>query len=472
LFIKHAFLQLFGGFRVNLREKISMILRFVISNFLSFKDETEFNMLTGNFKIHPSHVFQRHGFEVLKAAAIYGANGAGKSNLIKAIAFFKDIIEKGSLTELPPKHKAAPEMLAKPTSFEIEFLTVSASYYYKIEINGGKILNEGLMKTALDGEDEIIFERTTDILEQQKLELNSRFLESEQDRVRKQLLEDEFLIANVPFLSIIPRLKETKMREIVDAYEWITRQLIIVFPHTKPDYILSTFIFSKQFHQFSNQLMCDFDTGIVSMDVEDLTLEAYFGKDNIKEAKVTADKLSAARTYLEVATDAIAVLKDKVPMIKKLYMTHKGTGGQSIKFELSEESDGTRRLFNYIPALYLLLFRNAVVLFDEIDQSIHSYLLKNLLKKIMDQTHSTGQIIFTVHESNLLDLGLFRQDEIWFARKDSEGRTKFNSLSEFKPRYDLDIRKGYLNGRFEAIPNMDELSNANWNKYATKESGL
>ncbi len=466
------FIKLFNGIFVNLREKFSMLLRFVISNFLSFKDETEFNMLTGNFKIHPNHVFERHGFEVLKAAAIYGANGAGKSNLIKAIAFLKDIIEKGELTELPPKHKAAPEMLQKPTSFEIEFLTISASYYYRIEINGGKILNEGLVKTSAKKEDEVIFERTTNFLEQQKLELNKRYLDSEQDRVRKQLLEDEFLISNVPFLSIVPKLKETKMKEIVDAHDWLTRQLIIVFPHTKPDYILSTFIFSKQFHHFSNQLMCDFDTGITSMDIENLTLEEYFGKDNLKEAKITADKLSPARGYIEVAADAIAVIIDQKPVIKKLFTTHTGRNGQPIKFELSEESDGTRRLFNYIPALYLLLFRNSVVLFDEIDQSIHSYLLKKLLIKIMDQTHSTGQIIFTAHESNLLDLGLFRQDEIWFVRKDSEGSTKFNSLSEYKPRYDLDIRKGYLNGRFEAIPNANELINANWSKYATKEPGI
>ena len=82
----------------------------------------------------------------------------------------------------------------------------------------------------------------------------------------------------------------------------------------------------------------------------------------------------------------------------------------------------------------------------------------------MDEQNTKGQLIFTTHEANLLDINIFRQDEIWFAEKNKAGNTQLYSLSDFKPRYDLDIRKGYLKGRFGAIPFIADLKNLNWQK--------
>lgn len=446
-----------------------MLIRFVVSNFLSFKEETEFNMLTGNFKIHQDHIYRQADLEILKSAAIYGANGAGKSNLIKAVDYLKTVVEKGVIKEGPIRHKAFPEMLKRPTSFEIEFVTAASSYYYKLVLDGSKIQYEGLIQISAKGNDEVIFERTIDVDGNQRLTLHDKYVDTEQGKVRKQLFEEEFLVSSRPFLSVAVKLKENKIKEISDAYQWFKEKLIIIFPQTKPEYILTNFLFNKNFHAFSNELICGFDTGITKLDIETLSLDAYFGKDNIKEAKQTADVLLSSESkfpFLEITRDAVAVLQKGEPVIKKLFTIHKGHNGQEVKFELSEESEGTQKLFNFIPAFYLLLFQKAVVIFDEIDQSIHSYLLKTLLEKVMKEVNMTGQIIFTTHESNLLDLGLFRQDEIWFANKDSHGATTFRSLSEYKPRYDLDIRKGYLNGRFGAIPNTSHLENFNWLRYA------
>jgi AAA15 family ATPase/GTPase len=105
-----------------------------------------------------------------------------------------------------------------------------------------------------------------------------------------------------------------------------------------------------------------------------------------------------------------------------------------------------------IPALHKILREPSTIVIDEIEQSIHVCLLKELVTKIMADTDTKGQLIFTTHESALLDLDLLRQDEIWFAEKDKSGATRLYSLSEFKPRYDKDIRKGYLQGRFGAVP--------------------
>ena len=128
-----------------------------------------------------------------------------------------------------------------------------------------------------------------------------------------------------------------------------------------------------------------------------------------------------------------------------------------------QESDGTQRLLDFIPAIVSILHNDSTYIIDEIDQSLHPALIRALIQKIMNDDTTQGQIVFSTHESNLIDLEIFRQDEIWFAEKDkAAGSTQLYSLSDYKPRYDLDIRKGYLQGRFGAIPFLDDLKNLNW----------
>ena len=110
---------------------------------------------------------------------------------------------------------------------------------------------------------------------------------------------------------------------------------------------------------------------------------------------------------------------------------------------------------------------NGVYLVDEIERSIHPHLLKEIIKKLVNSEEITGQLIFTTHESNLLGLDLFRQDEIWLTEKNELGATSFSPMSDYKIRNDLDIRKGYLKGRFGAIPMLGNLEDLNWYKYAT-----
>jgi AAA15 family ATPase/GTPase len=141
--------------------------------------------------------------------------------------------------------------------------------------------------------------------------------------------------------------------------------------------------------------------------------------------------------------------------------THEPEPGKTIRMELSEESDGTRRLLNLIPALHPTAFIGVVHVIDEIDRSLHPILVKEFLEFFLKSgVGEPRQVIVTTHESNLLDQELLRRDEIWFAEKDSTGATRLYSLLDFKVRNDLEIRKHYLQGRFGAIPflgNLDSL---------------
>jgi AAA15 family ATPase/GTPase len=139
---------------------------------------------------------------------------------------------------------------------------------------------------------------------------------------------------------------------------------------------------------------------------------------------------------------------------------HEHEAGKVVRLELTEESDGTRRLLNLIPALHYLRTTNAVYVIDEIDRSLHPILVKEFLEFFLkSHDRASRQLILTTHESNLLDQDLLRRDEIWFAEKDQSGATRLYSLLDFKVRNDLEIRKHYLQGRFGAVPFLGNLEN-------------
>ena len=136
-----------------------------------------------------------------------------------------------------------------------------------------------------------------------------------------------------------------------------------------------------------------------------------------------------------------------------IHAAHEHQPGKVVPMELADESDGTRRLLELIPALHDLHTRGGVYFIDEIDRSLHPMLVRNFLEHFLRSCdRSQRQLIMTTHESNLLDQELLRRDEIWFAEKDPAGATHLYSLMDFKVRNDLEIRKHYLQGRFGAVP--------------------
>ena len=142
---------------------------------------------------------------------------------------------------------------------------------------------------------------------------------------------------------------------------------------------------------------------------------------------------------------------------------------KSVLFDLDEESDGTVRLLDFVPAFRSVISKQKVFVIDEIERSIHPLLIKELVQKFSLDPNSKGQLIFSTHESNLLDQKIFRQDEIWFAEKNKDGSTDLYSLNDFKEHKTIDIQKGYLNGRYGSIPFLGNLQDLNWHDYDTNE---
>ncbi|WP_215242164.1 AAA family ATPase [Dyadobacter helix] len=442
-----------------------MLVRFVVSNFLSFDSEVEFNMLASSFKGHKHHVYRFGKVDVLRAAAIYGANGAGKSNLIKAIEFLQNAVELGGISQSvnDKKFKLKEANKELPMSFELEVIHNKKIYSYGVSFNRLFIVNEWLYEVNVNFEDKLLFERSVNKLGRSTLKIIDKFNKTPKQKLLIELMEENLLKPNELFLG---KADEIKIKEFQQVRDIILNKIVIIHPGSKYQGLIRQLVKSEDFHIFTNNLLKSLDTGVVSLGIEEIEIDKFFGEENEKiKLEIIQDLTSEVESViLTTKSGDVMVTMDKGRyVVKRPIAEHLNGDNQIVPFVLNDESDGTQRLLDLVPAVRGILKEDITFFIDEIDQSLHTTLLKALIDKVLAEELTRGQIIFTTHESNLLDLDIFRQDEIWFAEKNAKvGNSQLYSLSEFKPRYDLDIRKGYLKGRFGAIPFVANLDDLNW----------
>jgi AAA15 family ATPase/GTPase len=459
---------------VHLREIFtSMLIRFAIKNLFSFKEETEFNLLPSKTKRLSQHKHTKSGIEILKLSAIYGANGSGKSNLIRSISLLKMMILRGlipnSLTS--QKFKLSESSQTEPVELAIEFFANNAIYYYSIAINDGLVIDEYFSSNNANQEDEMIFHRK---YENRKTTI-SFFEEFESDKdnlTLKKIVETDLLKPNQPLFSLLNTISNNAFIDIKVAYNWFEHSLTIIYPETKATGLVLEIESKEGFKEFANELMCSFNTGISNLKVDVKTVEDFFGKDNQKEVdelkaelKNNPEKKIGLATNAKTSEEVVVVNDDGKILAKRLLFEHKGDKNQNVEFRFDEESDGTRRLLEYLPAFNSVIKNSPTFIIDEIERSIHPLIIKEIVSKFSKDESTKGQLIFSTHESNLLDQEIFRTDEIWFTEKSVLGSTKLYSLSDFKEHNTIDIRKGYLNGRYGAIPFLGNLQDLNWHKF-------
>jgi uncharacterized protein len=443
-----------------------MLIRFVVTNFLSFNEETDFNMIAGSFKTHKHHVYNAGKIDVLKAAVFYGANGSGKSNLMKAINFLKETVRTGGIEQSidDKKFKLNKNNIDKPISFEIEFSIDKKIYSYGISLNHDEIIEEWLYESGVTVEDKLIFERKKTDSGKISIKMADKYIKTQKDVLLIEVLKENLLQKNRLLLGLNDYLKIEEIKSIID---WFNLKLILIFPETHFAGILPLLLSSQGLKQHYDLLLQSFDTGINQLGSAMIDFDKYQidPKDKMTKSEMETH-MKTAPFLINNETSSVIVKDNGKLIVKKAISFHKDNKGKDTPFLISEESDGTQRLIDFIPAFYNLLQQDYTYLIDEIDRSLHPSLLCAMICKVMAEKGTKGQLIFTSHESNLLDLEIFRQDEIWFVEKDNKlGDTKMYSLSEFKPRYDLDIRKGYLKGRFGAIPFLAKLNDLNWDNY-------
>ena len=416
-----------------------MLIRFTVKNLFSFKEETEFNLLPGRVKRLNHHKYERKGVEILKLSALYGANGSGKSNLIKAISVLKVIAVQGIIPNLisSSKFKLAESNLKEPVELSIEFFANSLIYYYFIAINNGIVIEEYFSSNGKNQEDEMIFHRK---LENGKTTITffKEFEEVTENKTLKKIIETDLLKPHQPVFFLLNSISNTSFVDIKVAHDWFANGLVVIYPETKASSIVLALEKEKRFKDFATDLMCSFNTGITNLKIETKTIEEFFGNDNQKEMEDIKAGLNnntieqAAIVTINNIEDIIVVKENEKYLTKRLLFEHKGEKNKDVEFRFDEESDGTRRLLEYLPALNNVIHNPPTYIIDEIERSIHPLIIKELIEKFSKDETTKGQLIFTTHESNLLDQEVFRTDEIWFTEKNMLGATKLYSLSDFK----------------------------------------
>jgi len=453
-----------------------MLIRFVIENLFSFGERKEFNTISNNrLKTLDHHTYDMNGLNLLKISSLYGANGAGKSNLVKSIQLLKTLVIE---EEIPFDFKDAQFKFNSDADYNkqilaIEFFEGNTAFYYGIEILGNIVLTEELYLSGLGRKkDQLIFERKTNQNEMTEILFSEDFEKDEKSKLLKSILLEEFIKPNRSILKLLSNRDNDFLKDVKKAFNWFNNTLQIITPEVRPQPLAQAIDKDQEFKKYAEDVMCSFNIGITSLSSEKKEIDDFFGEDDRNIVKNISKDIEASSekmiTLRSTRGDMITIVKEGNKIwVKQLMIGHTGKNNKSALFELGEESDGTIRLLDFIPAFQEMLINRKVFIIDEVERSIHPLLIKELIRKFSLDQDTKGQLIFTTHESNLLDQEIFRQDEIWFAEKDKNGSTDLYSLSDFKEHKTIDIRKGYLNGRYGSIPFLANLQDLNWHKYDT-----
>ncbi len=431
-----------------------MLLRFVLSNFLSFSEEVEFNCFPyKRYKTHRHHIYTTSQIDLLKISALYGANGSGKSNWVKALEYLKCIACYGKIHQnsFQIHHRFGEKYSWQPSSLELELKHEDRYFAYGVKLLNDVITEEWLYELSPSkGTDEMIFERKQ---EGEKITLNvhKKYKKSERDKVLIELYEQDFL---TPYSSFLHLVNEKHFTEINLVSKWFFEQLNIFPSHSIHGQFQEMIHDDADFRIFINHTLPHFDTGIDKIEKRQVPYSFYFKDEAVKKHHQAFLKeknhITVPIPYTDNHLLQITKNNNNELVIDDFFPIHQ-LASDNVAFDYSIESDGTMRLLELLMALYEITHKEQVVIIDEISKSLHPNVLCKFLELFL-KTPTKGQLIFTSHESQILDLELFRQDEIWFVEKTKADNSTMYSLQEFKPRNDKDIRRGYLFGRYGAVP--------------------
>lgn len=441
-----------------------MLLSAKFENIYSFKEETRILFTASKsdqLPLHVSRAEKRDDISVLRMGLIYGANASGKSNIIKCLGIIKSFALNGWSNRRYNYFKMTNEPKER-SSIELEFKVDGQFFAYGVAFSKGGLLEEWLYKTG-SRKDVMIFER-------------KRTGDDWENVIAPQFLKEEngqflnFLIDGTPtkgsFLSEYIERNGKGIDAIKLVRKWF-ENLNIIFPETHRTDFPFRVVNDIQFKTVMRELLEYFDTGIsdicrVESKPEELNIPDKIRQDIEENLDGKNSNLGAV---IHNKNRFIFAEKDESKNLRwyELKTIHKNSDNDSdFVFELFEESDGTSRLFDFIPMLIDMRTNDAVYVIDEIDRSLHPMLTLKLIEMYNNllRSDSQMQLICTTHESNLLSAAPVRLDEIWFVEKDKQGESHLSSLCEYKPREN--IQKGYLNGRYGAIPFFGELNNIHW----------
>ncbi len=431
-----------------------MLVEFSVENYRSFKERQTFSMVASEDEaMLSSNSFpmpKTKDLRLLTSAVIYGANASGKSNLLRAMQTLRNIVvSSASRMQMGDKFDIEPFLLnaeskKQPTSFEVIFINNQIRYEYGLTLDQKRVYEEWLLAYP-KGRTQTWFSRTYNP-ENPDFKADDGYewsfgagLKGEKERIKK------FVRSNSLFLS---HAAQNNHPQLTKVFQWFRKNLNLISPDFSSPYTADRCQEDKEFCKEVVNLIIQADIGISDIEIERRSFSSL--PDEIK-------------IVLENITDVIQKNENnnKIPKMNAddlhivgIQAMHKMMDSEKVvPLDMDDESEGTQRLFELAGPWLNVLKDGELLMIDELDRSLHPVLSTALARMFSnpDINKNLAQLIFTTHDTSLLDGEIFRPDQIWFTEKD-KSMTKLYSLHEFKPCEDESLQKGYLKGRYGSVP--------------------
>lgn len=412
-----------------------MLVEFRIKNFRSLRDEQVLSLVASKDKTLQDTHTQPTGLKaapaLLRSAVIYGANASGKSNLIKALQYMRGVVTESATVIQPGQTYAVQpfrldaESAAQPTAFEVTFILAGVRYQYGFATTAQRIVREHLLVYKAF-KPQRWFERRFDA------EAGKDVYEFGPGLKGAKNLWEGATRPNALFLSMAVQLNSDTLRPVFD---WFAKRLVIFNEQEK----LNPQVAIQMLKQDAGRKeICNF---LTAADI------------SIADIDVVSRKVPGQAVHFDLVAGKTEVRSEEMEE-HQLRFHHVTEQGKAV-FDLLEESSGTRNLLFLAGPVLDILKQGLTLLVDELDTSLHAHLVQSLVRLFHRPEVNTGgaQLIFTTHDTSLLDAyGLFRRDQVWFVEKKKDQSSELFGLLDFSPRKNEALERGYLQGRYGAVP--------------------
>jgi AAA15 family ATPase/GTPase len=398
-----------------------MLIEFSISNYRSFREKQTFSMVAAPRLRKSDNVFkpevkgEKKLPNLLKVAAIYGPNASGKSNLIKAFKIVKNIAERqpSAQTALLPvtPFRFDSELADQPTRIELHFIYAEQRYEFELALTQQRIVEERLVVYP-NGKETLLYERKYS-------SSGDEYTFGTQLEGGKDLHELWKKATNAQMLFIAQAVANSSedLNQLQNPLKWL-REGFLVVSGGMDEWANSSQKLAKEHSSAAKD---------ISVFLQELDVPVT----NIRVDKKESSTLSKSRTVL----------------------THRTALGEA-EFDFQEESDGTKNLIGFwSPWIFHArrFIENGVLIVDELDSSLHPEIVISLVAKHIT-SDTPSQLIFTTHDTHLMDAKLLRRDQFWLTERDTNGATQLRSIHDFEGRESEDLEKRYYEGRYRGLP--------------------
>jgi hypothetical protein len=413
-----------------------VLIRFRVENFRSIKEAQEFSLVAAPLSEHTHSLvhIERYDLDLLRTAAIYGPNASGKSSVIAAFRFMREAVVESQTKWRPdapiPRVPFAlsPKTVSAPSHFSVDLLIDAVRYEYGLVIDSERVLKEWLFAFPKGRRQEWF---TRDANRTQEF-VFSRFLSGENRSI------SGFTRPNSLFLSAAAQSNHPMLAPI---YRWFAGFWIVDSVSRNALTLVTTQLCLEDNYKTSiMELLSGADLGITGMDVEEEDLESFASRMNRPPDDPELLQL-------------VGMLSGTASGVQ---LRHRAGQNQTVALPLEQESEGTRTLFGLSAWIVAVLQNGWVLAVDELDRSLHPHLALQIVALFNDPAvnRRNAQLVFNTHDTNLLDTSVLRRDQIWFTEKGEDGGTRLFPLTDFRARKYENIERGYLQGRYGAVPSI------------------